>query len=387
MKIILKSLSLIIYILSFLFPRNRSIWAFGSETGFDGNSKYFMIDVVEHHPSIRPIWITKRRKEIQSLKQKGLEAYYSFSIKGIIMSLRASKYIVSGSLADINFYTSGGAKYIQLWHGIGIKCCLWNNKNSVFNTKNKIVGFILRPSFYVRPDYILGASSMMNKHLASMFRVNQDVCRSTLYPRCEIFFREKRDIENFVKRWESPEIIEFIEKLKTYKKVFLYMPTFRDNNPEFLEQQKWDLERLDNELKRINGLLIVKLHPHMTSTLRFENYSSITEIKKNIDIYSILAFTHCLITDYSSVLYDYILMNGKEIIRYVPDLDEYISKSRDLLMDYKSNSVGVIASSFEELLSHIGDDLSIDYEWLRERFWGDALKNRLDKLFEEIYDI
>ena len=129
---ILKFLGLAVYYLSFLFPRKRSIWAFGSGTGYDGHSKYLLQYIIDHQPEIRGLWITQRKDEVEPLRKKGIEAYYSYGLKGIFYSLRAGTYIVTGSLADINFYTSGGAKQVQLWHGFGPKKCLWANIQQVF---------------------------------------------------------------------------------------------------------------------------------------------------------------------------------------------------------------------------------------------------------------
>lgn len=368
-------------------PRRKNIWLFGSETGFDGNTKYFLIDVCERHKNIRAIWISKRKWEIPAIREKGYEAYYSFSIKGLFYSLVAGKYIVSGSLADINFYTSGRAKYVQLWHGIGIKCCLWNNRNSNLNKNNKIIGFIKRPSFYLEPDYIMGASQMMNDIFAKMFRANVKKCRSTLYPRCEILLRSKKDIEMYIEKNENTCTREMVEQMKRFDKVYLYMPTYRDGNPQFLEKQNWNLERLNDFLVKNNALFIVKLHPHMKCTMDFTKFSNIMHLDKRIDIYPIMPFTDVLISDYSSVYYDYVLMEDKQIVLYVPDMDDYIKSSRDLLMDYRESTVGLYATTFDELLCCMQSNERCDYAAIRNKFWGDAPSRRLDVLFEEINDL
>lgn len=382
--IIVKFFCLLLYVISYLIPRNKNVWLFGSETGFDGNTKYFLVYVSENHKNVRPIWVSKRKPEIAAIREKGYEAYYSFSIKGLYYSLIAGKYIVSGSLADINFYTSGRAKYVQLWHGIGIKCCLWNNKNSILNKKNKLVGFIERPSFYLEPNYIMGASQMMNDIFAKMFRADVGKCHSTLYPRCEILFRNKKDIETYVEKNEDVYTRETIERIKKFSKVFLYMPTYRDGDPLFLEKQNWNLNLLDEFLVENNSLLIVKLHPHMKCSIDFSNFDNIIYLNKKIDMYPIMPFTDVLISDYSSVYYDYILMENKQIILYVPDMENYIKTSRDLLMDYRENTVGLYATTFEELLYCMRTEEKCDYTTIRDKFWGNAPERRLNVLFEEI---
>lgn len=382
--IVTKSLAQLIYLLSFLAVRKRNLWAFGSGTGFDGNSKYFIQYIIDNCPDIHSIWITRRKHEVSELRRKNIEVYYYLSPKGIYFSLRAYMYIVTGSLSDINFYTSGNARYVQLWHGIGIKSCLWSNKYSNLNVDNRIIGFIKRPSFYIKPDFILGASKMMNQVLADMLKADVSKSHSILYPRCVYLRAPKAELENYIKRWESNEMNMFIQRLSTYKRVFLYMPTYRDKNPHFLREQNWNLSYLNKRLEEQNSFMIVKLHPRMLNDVSFSGYANIIEIDKSLDIYPILPFTDVLITDYSSIYYDYILMDGKSIILYTPDMLDYISSSRDLLMNYQDNCHGVVVHDFGSLIECINGNLSIDYTDLRNKFWGEALGTEFVDLYESL---
>lgn len=381
-----KTFALLIYALSFISVRSKRIWAFGSETGYDGNSKYLLQYLLDNHPEIRSYWISKRKNECQNLRRKGINAFYAYSLRGIYYCLRAGIYIVTGSLADINFYTSGKCKYIQLWHGIGLKCCLWSNKNSSMNKNGKIIGFIKRPSFYIEPHFILGASKMMNQIFASMFRANILCCYSFLYPRCIPLLSTRDNLIKYVKRWEGINVTTIIDYLQNYKSVLLYMPTYRDHNPHFLSNQGWNLDILNHLLIDNNYLLLIKLHPSMEYDINFEGYSNIKELDKNIDIYPIMPFTHVLITDYSSIYYDYILMEGKKIILYVPDKIDY-KNSRDLLMDYDENCKGLVAENFEELLCAIKSNEVVNYEDLRNKFWGKSINTNMEELFAVINNL
>lgn len=382
--VIVKLFFLILYAFSFLFKRKKNLWLFGSETGFDGNPKYLYLYILEKHPEICAIWISKRKEECLKLQNRGFKSYYSYSLKGLYFSLRANFYIVSGSLADINFYTSGGAKYVQLWHGIGIKKCLWSNPKSNLNTLPYYIGFVQRPSFYIKPDFILGASSMMNKILAEMLNTDSSKCKSIMYPRCSIFFLEEQQRLEYIKKWESVYMYDLVKWLLAFNKVYIYMPTFRDSNPKFLESQNWDLQILNDELKKNNSVLLIKLHPHMQDNMTFDNFSNMKVLDKKTDIYPILPFTHCLITDYSSIYYDYILMDNKEVLLYIPDLSEYLSKSRELLMDYSENCKGKILNSFEDLLKALSCYNEIDVSSLRHKFWGISIHTTMEDLYRVI---
>ena len=380
-----RTFALILYAFSFLSIRNKHLWAFGSASSFSGNSKYLLQYVIEHHPEIMSCWITKRKEEVSILRNKGINAYYTYSIKGIYYSLIAKYYIVNSSLGDINFYTSGGCKYIQLWHGVGLKCCLWNNKRSIMNTNNKLIGFIKRPSYYIKPNFILGASKLMNKiFFSSMFRTDISRCHSFLYPRCWPLYEPKEELLSYIKRWEDDQMMKFVEYISKFSSVYLYMPTYRDANPYFLAEQNWNLVELNEFLRINNALLIVKLHPGISIEVDYGGFDHIVEMNKYMDVYPILPFTDTLITDYSSIYYEYILMKNKQIILYIPDKEDYISHSRDLLLKYEDNCRGIVVNDFNGLLSALLLHEAIDYEDLRVKFWGNDIDCDKEALYQTL---
>ena len=91
-----------------------------------------------------------------------------------------------------------------------------------------------------------------------------------------------------------------------------------------------------------------------------------------MDIYPLLPYTDVLITDYSSVLYDYLLMPGKGVILYLYDYVDYV-KERDFNYPFLDNVAGEVAYTFPELLTAMKRDAydTASYAAIRERFWGD----------------
>ena len=92
----------------------------------------------------------------------------------------------------------------------------------------------------------------------------------------------------------------------------------------------------------------------------------------NVDIYPILPYTHVLVTDYSSILYDYLLLEGKGVILYLYDYKDYV-QDRDFNYPFGENVAGERAYTFTELAAVIERDTynKSKYVMLRERFWGD----------------
>jgi CDP-glycerol glycerophosphotransferase (TagB/SpsB family) len=100
-------------------------------------------------------------------------------------------------------------------------------------------------------------------------------------------------------------------------------------------------------------------------------------IERTVDIYGVLPFTDVLITDYSSILYDYILMPDKQVILYLYDYNEYV-KERDFYYPFDENVVGKKVDSLETLVEVINKQDYVMEEQERQRildrFWGDTMK-------------
>ena len=102
-----------VYWLSFLVPRDKKIWLFGSTFGrrFADNPRYLYLYVSQHRDElgIRPIWISHNEDVVKMLNAEGYEAYMYHSLKGIWFALRGKLYLYDNYSKDINFWQSGGA--------------------------------------------------------------------------------------------------------------------------------------------------------------------------------------------------------------------------------------------------------------------------------------
>ena len=101
-----------IYWLSFLFPRSKNIWVFGSTFGrrFADNPRYAYLYCCQHaedlhvnKKNIFPIWISHNKDVVQLLQENNLKAYYYRSLTGIWYCLRAKVYIYDNYSKDISF--------------------------------------------------------------------------------------------------------------------------------------------------------------------------------------------------------------------------------------------------------------------------------------------
>lgn len=155
----------------------------------------------------------------------------------------------------------------------------------------------------------------------------------TGFPRNDYFFQKDIGIQNKIQEcWHFQE----------YSKVVLWMPTFKQSNTASLSEdyihnetglslfdQMEDLEKFSAFLKEQNVLLVLKLHPYQAELPVFQRkYDNILVLRdrdlelQGLQLYQVIPYSDALITDYSSIATDYLLLD-KPIIFTLDDYEEY----------------------------------------------------------------
>ena len=366
-----------IYPFSFLVPRSKQKLAFGSYRGsFSDNSKYLFIYAAEHCPELEIYWLSVNRKTVQYVRSLGLPAYWVLSPIGAWKALRAKYWFVNSYSSDIMYCLSGGATIVNLWHGVGLKRCEFNITSGALAqryVKKTFKERFYHPETFKSPEWLLSSTEFQSAMFASAFRIQLDRCLNLGYPRNAILLKPKEEVKAFVRKYEPKETIQLIEACSKYDKVYIYMPTWRDSQKNVFAQQM-DLRKLSEVLKKQNALLLLKPHPN-TIVDNIYQADNIVLVERTVDVYGILPFTDVLITDYSSILYDYIQQPKKDVILYLYDYDEYV-RERDFYYPFDENVVGRQVKTFEELVDVIDrQDYKMDEDvrmHILERFWGDT---------------
>lgn len=367
-----------------LIPRKRDKWLFGATQSLKDNPKYLFYWTIEHHPEIRAIWISHQKADVKYLRTHGLEAYHVWSLKGLFHAITAKVFISDHQVGDINQYLSGGAFYVNLWHGSSVKRVRWQapqlfvRKYNLKNADEMRTSFRVRvleyPYLFRKPDLLLAPSTIQkNEFFAPMMDIPVERCVVGVYPRSRLLIEGKEAAMDFIKKYESPETARFVKELGKYDKTCIYMPTWRNGNSDFIALSGIDWERLNHVMKDRNELFILKLHPlTKLDAPSIGKYSNIKLYPAKSDIYTVLPFIDTLITDYSSIYTDFLTMN-KEIILYVFDYDEYVKNSYEL-SEYDKCFSGKRAYDFNQLLQIIGsgEDCHVPqekYSELMDFFW------------------
>lgn len=385
-----------LYALSFLMIRQKNKWCFGTNVGFTDNSKYMFLYVNEQKNGIRPIWISQSDEDILFIRNLGFEAYKKYSLKGLYHCLTSHVYVFTYHSKDINFFTSGNVKKVNLWHGVGIKGGSGGKKANKIASKNanSIITRITLPHLFEKYDLFLSTSDMMNSHFIDMFSLKKDIVFDCIYPRCYYMAKSTEDVIRNIEKYESITLRKLINRINSYSKICLYMPTWRgDLSDDFITTAGFDFYELNKQMTDSNTLFIFKLHPavRLLNSTHLEHFSNIIFLDKRLDIYPILSFTNILITDYSSIYYDFVLLN-KGVILYPFDKEEFLESSNDLAFDYDEFTPGRRVKDVKELIAVINSQESLtlkhdDRVKIIESFWGKCNINNLHPLYIKIQSL
>lgn len=292
---------------------------------------------------------------------------YSFKYMKVAAT---AKYLFNDNTFLPYFMKKEGQIYLNTWHGTPLKTLGRGIKNAMHNIGNTQRNFVCA-------DYLLYPNRYTMEHMIEDYMVENLATGNVLlagYPRNSIFFDKERAAE--LRKTAAPE----------GTKIYAYMPTWRGAIGNLDEEVDTELNEYLTKLDSMLGddeILYVNLHPIAAKTLDFSGFKKIKTFPKNIETYDFLNCTDCLITDYSSVFFDY-AVTGKKCILFAYDEEDYFAE-RGVYMsldDLPFPKVDNVESLLEEMRSPKNYD---DTDFLKE-FCSyeckEASKNVLDLIFK-----
>ncbi|MDR0912229.1 MAG: CDP-glycerol glycerophosphotransferase family protein [Methanobrevibacter sp.] len=286
--------------------------------------------------------------------------------------LATSKYWINNQNFPAYIKKRKGIKFIQTWHGTPLK--------KMLNDLDKILG---REEDYLKSvnnaikgwDYLISQNPYSTEKFKSAFNYNGKIIEEG-YPRNDIFFNEN-DKEIAINKIKVQYKIN-----NNGKKIILYAPTFRDNkesvNSTSIENKflmdinipfKEFYERFkDDYILLIRSHLISKLN----SDIPLEYKETIFNVSDYPDIAELFIFSDILITDYSSVFFDYTVLE-RPMIFYAYDKKEYINDIRGLYLDYDKTVPGPIVETPEELFDVL-NNINQVYDDFKDKIHNFKLK-------------
>lgn len=338
--------------LSRLVPKDGRLWIYGAwkGTAYSDNPKY-LFEYMRDHPEIHSVWLTKSKKIVKTVRASGRECCLWNSPRGIWYALRAGAAIESEGEYDLSpLLNKKVTRCIQLWHGMGMKSMKWKTVDG----KEKDRDF----ERYQGWDW-MSCSQLYTDTIAQLLRVPKERFFLTGYPRND----------SFVTRPVNAHLEELRAK-NPGKKLLIYMPTHRHFGAEGNAHINIEeLRRVNDLLKAKEMIMVYKPHFHeLKNFLSFESeFSNIILAKEDVwsDVYSYLHYFDLLISDYSSVMTDF-MCSGKPIVYFCYDLDDYIAKDAELNDYFWDTQGGPMCRTWDEVISQAEALLTND-TWAEER--------------------
>ena len=334
--------------LSCLIKRDTKLTLVVSRKGFffADNSKYFFAYAhVSLNPDERIIYLTSDRRLQDMIQKAGAQAVLHPSAKSLFLLLKCGT-LVTDVVFSYFVPLIKGAKFVQIWHGAPLKHIELDLHNKRISNSSRLVQAVLKTQKniigrYPIYDIVVSTSHQFITHaFQSSFTAKQFV--STGYPRNDILFGwPEKSTTAYRLAWLNVDVraIEQVEEAKSKGKIIcLYAPTYRKNMTNPFESVI-DLKDLCDFSGRHNMLIVLKLHPIMHGQYEFDDYPNLVVFASNNDVYPLMPLCDILITDYSSIYFDYLLLD-RPIIFFPYDLESYLKEDSNMYFDYDAMTPG-----------------------------------------------
>ncbi|MEV6316711.1 bifunctional glycosyltransferase family 2 protein/CDP-glycerol:glycerophosphate glycerophosphotransferase [Streptomyces sp. NPDC051776] len=258
-----------------------------------------------------------------------------------------------------------GTTYIQTWHGSALKRMGFDEpgKKLLSRTEQEEYQRVLD-----RFDHFLVRSEHDVRTLVRALRLREEVLLRTGYPRNDALVAARRQAEETGTRERGPLAAEL--GIPDDRQVLLYAPTFRSSASG--RGRRFELPFDVEEFAHRFGdrfVLLVRAHYLDHVVLPPSVRGAVLDVSGRHDATPLLALTDALITDYSSVMFDYALLD-RPMIFYAYDWEEYAGEARGTYFDLREKAPGPVVETEDALFAAVADLKRADTEYAdaRRRF-------------------
>ena len=264
--------------------------------------------------------------------------------------MASAKYIITNSNLDYGVTPKEGQVFLQTWHGTPLKRLRCDIEAEHGNALNSIEEIHSKNNLdVVRYDYFLSPSPFATDRFRTAFNLEtlgkSEILVETGYPRNDILFNyTEEDVIKLKKELGIPE----------NKKVILYAPTFRDNKydgQDYVYDLHMDMDMMQKELGD-EYVMLFRVHYFVADNFDFSKYEGfVYNVSGFDDISPLYTIADLLITDYSSVFFDYASL-CRPIVFYMYDKEDYADDIRGFYISL-DELPGPIVTEEADLLEEI----------------------------------
>lgn len=335
------------------------------------------------------VWMFKEPNKYELLKALKRSIIVKQFSKDYYNYFSKAKYWITNSRISEHVLKKPNQVFIQCWHGTPLKRLghdiIVETKNALNTQKDMMKKY---DSDAIKYTYLLSPSRFTTEKFISAFNLKNLHDRNIIieegYPRNDFLFNYTENDINRIK--EELNITKF-------KKMILYAPTWRDDQHisgvGYTYKAEVDFDYLQKKLSE-DYIILFRAHYFVANKFDFEKYNGfVYDVSKIDDINELYIISDILITDYSSVFFDYANLK-KPMIFFMYDLEYYENKLRGFYLDLNELPGDIVKKEEEiiNILNNINDynkKHAKTYKKFNEKFNylddGKASKRVIEKVF------
>lgn len=289
--------------------------------GYGDSPKYVCEELLKNRNDLDLVWVVK--PGVYSNVPEGVRTVEIYT-EEFYRELYTAHIWISNVRKYQSVLKRNGQFYIQTWHGFALK--------RIEADAEIISNGISAPYFDAGKkdskmiDVIISNAQAMTQIYKTGFWYDGDV-KEYGTPRNDVLFRDNTALKNVLKAKYG---------IQQEDKIVMYAPTFRSSykiNPLDVDISLM-LESLERKTK-CNWVCALRLHPNIANKKNDFSYGEkIISVTDYPDIMELLAVTDALVTDYSSIMFDF-MITKKPVFLYAKDLDYYRNSDRGFYFDYE----------------------------------------------------
>ena len=304
------------------------------------------------------VWIVAKGADVNIPKHKDTIRVRRFSFR-YMYYMAVSNFQVINMRQPQWFKKRPGATFLSTWHGTPLK-------HLVFDMDNVASANPLYKQIFYRQsrqwDYLVTANQFSVDVFKHAFMYPEDKMLKSGYPRNDILNAPDKD--------ERQNQIKAKLNIPADKKVILYAPTWRDDEYYGVGQYKFDLKLDILRLKEELGdeyVLVLRTHYFIADHLDTSGFGDFVFNESSYDdIAELYLISDILITDYSSVFFDYAVLK-RPILYFVYDYDKYASVLRGFYLNMDKDLPGPLLKTNDEVVNAIKNIDGVQVEY-REKY-------------------
>lgn len=384
-------------------PKENDLWAFSgfNKKGYVDNTMYLYEYVVAHHSEVRPVWLTLDKTVYKKLTAEGKPVAMMRTAEGRSVLSRAAVAVTDHfRMSDYEAFSglNDRTKIVQLWHGVGLK--------AIGDLKNTTVPGVAHSGDILPAE----GDSDRTKRIKKLKYFRHAYYRELFEHYFMLVCPGQERVEQVAKPLHIPlercffsghprNILLHRTAPVTDPRRVLYAPTYRWNatkEREMVQQIADAAPEIQAAMEKTNSVLTVRLHPHT-----WRNYSSLLSklarendcitVDQEKDVYQTLGGYSVIISDYSSIAYDFIMLD-RPVVFFAYDKEEFVQRECKLNYDYDTYSPGMQTTTWSETLEAVQtylDDPERDGPWrrrVRDEFFDMSVndENNSERIVREI---